>query len=122
MSDTYRRHAPGTRDDRDRDNGGPEMVAVEADIERTRADLARTVDLLAARLDVKARVRSRVSETTERATARIRSLRKRATTADGRPAPVTMAVGGGVVAGIAVLALVAIRRRSARRRRGRRWR
>lgn len=39
---------------------------IKADIELTRAELARTVDALHAKLDVKALARQRLHETTER--------------------------------------------------------
>ncbi len=65
--------------------------ALEADIEQTREELAETVDLLAAKFDVKARVRDRV------------------TTDDGKPKPVVLAAAGFMVA--AVVAYVVLRRR-----------
>ena len=66
--------------------GTPEVAALQADIERTRAQLAATVDQLAAKLDVKARL---------------------------RPTPAALGVAGAVV-GVTVL-LVWWRRRSSGR-------
>jgi len=44
-----------------------ESDAIKADIERTRAELADTVDSLTAKLDVKAQARHRVQEAEQRA-------------------------------------------------------
>ena len=76
----------------------PEVDAIEADIERTREDLAQTVDRLTAKLDVKARVRNRVTETTDRVTSQAaaqgRYLREQVTDEDGKPAPVALTASG----------------------------
>lgn len=61
----------------------PEQIA--ADIERQREQLARTVDELHARLDVKARLQDRM------------------TTASGRPRPELVAVAAGAVLATALL-------------------
>lgn len=66
----------------------PEAAALQAEIERTREDLAETVDQLAAKLDVKSRVRDKV------------------TSADGKPTPAVTSVGAGVVAGLAAIVLL----------------
>lgn len=68
-----------------------DVAALQADIEQTREELAETVDLLAAKLDVKARVQDRM------------------TTDDGKPTPAVLAVAGFVVA--AAVAYVVVRRR-----------
>ncbi|GAA1807967.1 hypothetical protein GCM10009795_061440 [Nocardioides hankookensis] len=68
-------------------NPTPIAADLEADIERTRAELADTVDQLAARLDVKSRVRDRF------------------VTSDGRPTQ-TAFVAGGVLALVIALAVV----------------
>ncbi|GAA4753581.1 hypothetical protein GCM10023350_43570 [Nocardioides endophyticus] len=74
---------------------------IEADIARTRAELAHTVDELTGRFDVKARVQERVRE-----------VRDRATDDQGRPTPGTMAVGGAALAAVvAIVATVLWRRR-----------
>ncbi|MDT4892414.1 MAG: hypothetical protein QOE97_1449 [Pseudonocardiales bacterium] len=43
-------------------DGGSDVHAIQADIERTRAELADTVDALAAKLDVKAQAKQRAHE------------------------------------------------------------
>jgi hypothetical protein len=100
----------------------PEVADLEADISRTREELAQTVDQLAAKVDVKTRVRNRVSETADAAATQVRSLRDRATDADGKPTPAALSIGGGVVAGIVAVVVVGRWIRSSRRSRGRRWR
>jgi len=60
--------------------------AIRADIERTRENLAETVDALHAKLDIKSQARARV----ERA-------KDQATTDDGKPRPELVAGAVGVV-------------------------
>ncbi|MBA2953264.1 DUF3618 domain-containing protein [Nocardioides sp. MAH-18] len=72
---------------------GNDVDAIQADVERTREELAETVDLLAAKLDVKARVRDQV------------------TTADGRPTPAVLAVAGALAGLVALVVVLKIRRR-----------
>jgi uncharacterized protein with LGFP repeats len=100
----------------------PEVVALEADISRTREDLAQTVDQLAAKLDVKSRVRARMSGAKAEATRQLRTLRDRATDAQGKPSTMTLGIGGGVVGAAAAVLAVALWRRSRPSRRRRRWR
>ena len=71
---------------------------IQADIEAQRAQLADTVDALAARLDVKSR-----------ATAKAVDLKHRATTDDGKPRPDLLAAVAVALA--MVVALSAWRRR-----------
>jgi hypothetical protein len=99
----------------------PEAVALEADIARTREDLAETVDQLAAKLDVKSRVRARMSGAKEDATRQLRALRDRATDAQGKPSTTTIGVGGGVIGVAAAVLAIALWRRSRPSRRRRRW-
>jgi hypothetical protein len=83
----------------DRPSVAPANVAdIESDIERTRADLAHTVDQLTAKLDVKARLRQRVATAKESGVEQLRLVRSRATDERGRPTPAALAVAGGVVA------------------------
>jgi hypothetical protein len=125
MTDVNGRHTASTTSATDdADTGSPEVAALQADIERHREDLAQTVEQLTAKLDVKTRVRDRVSETKERATSQVHSLRRQAvdrtTDDDGKPTPAAMGVGGGLIAGIAAVVLVLLWRRSShggRRRR-----
>ncbi|WP_313404040.1 DUF3618 domain-containing protein [Aeromicrobium sp.] len=89
------------------ENPSPEQLREE--VERTREDLADTVDELAARLDVKSRVRESVHDTTERvresATDAGYRVREAVTEPDGSPRPAALAVVGAVAAFI-VAALV----------------
>lgn len=74
------------------------VAAREREVERNREQLARTVDALHDKLDVKSK-----------AQARLRQAKDRATTGDGRPRPVVLAGAAAVVAG--VVGLVWWRRR-----------
>ena len=79
------------------DTSGPTTVPeIEADIARHRAELADTVDQLAARLDVKTRVRERL------------------VTDDGRPTTTALAVGGAAAFVLTALIARAVIRRSHR--------
>ena len=99
----------------------PDVAELEAGIARTREELAQTVDQLAAKLDVKTRIRNRVSETRDVATIQVRLLRDRLTGVDGKPTPTALSLGGGIVAAVAAVVLVKLwirpSRPSARRRR-----
>jgi hypothetical protein len=89
-----------------------QVAELEADLRRTRADLAQAVDQLAAKLDVKTRVRNRVADARAEASYELRRLRQRATGADGRPTTTAvMVTGGAVVAVAAVVGLNLWRRR-----------
>jgi hypothetical protein len=66
--------------------------AIRADIERTREDLAETVDALHAKLDVKGQAKAKVA-----------SVKNSATTASGKPRPELVAGAVGVVLLIAGL-------------------
>ncbi len=80
-------------------NGTPQTTAeIREEIERTRADLADTVDALHAKVDVKARARGKAEE-----------LKHRATTPDGKPRPEVIAAAVGAV--VLVAAVVWWRRR-----------
>jgi type VI protein secretion system component VasF len=65
------------------------IAAKEREVERSREQLAQTVDALHDKLDVKSQ-----------AQARLREAKERATTADGKPKPVVMAGAAAVVAGV----------------------
>jgi Protein of unknown function (DUF3618) len=124
---TNRDHLPVDAAHADRgivdDDASPEIATIESDIERTREDLAQTVDQLAAKLDVKTRIRNRITDARNDATRQLRIMRNRATDDEGRPTPTAMALGGGLVATVAAaLAMTWWRRDDASRRRGRRRR
>ena len=74
----------------------PIAADLEADIERTRAELADTVDQLAAKLDVKTRVRDRF------------------VTPDGRPTTTALVAGGAVALVVALAVVRAVRGRNDR--------
>ena len=67
-------------------------ASIEADIVRQREELARTVDALSAKLDVKARASHKVAD-----------LKDAATTDSGRPRPILLLAAGGAAAGLALL-------------------
>lgn len=71
---------------------------LEREVERNREELARTVDALHQKLDVKAQARRRVAR-----------LRAAATTDDGRPRPAVLGLAGAVAGGVGLL--VWLRRR-----------
>ncbi len=81
----------------------PGVDEIEADIARTREQLATTVDELTGRLDVKSRVKGRVEQTKQDAARRVHMARDKATDPDGRPTPPAIA---GAVAAVALVALV----------------
>jgi Protein of unknown function (DUF3618) len=99
-----------------------EVDALEADIARTRQDLAHTVDQLAAKLDFKSRIRNRVAETREAATAQAQTARTYLVGVDGKPRPAAMSVGGGILAALAAVVLVRLWMRPSRRHSHGRWR
>jgi Protein of unknown function (DUF3618) len=100
----------------------PEVAELQADIERTRADLAHTVDELTAKLDVKTRVRTKVAETKDTANLQLHRLQDRATDDDGKPTPATLGIGGGAVAAAVSVLVVALWRRNNTPRQVTRWR
>jgi hypothetical protein len=71
---------------------------LEREVERNREELARTVDALHHKLDVKAQAKQRAGR-----------LKDSATTEDGKPRPALLGVAGAALAGVAVL--VWLRRR-----------
>lgn len=81
-----------TTETRGHNGVGRDPAAIEADIIRQREELARTVDALSAKLDVKARAEHKVAE-----------LKDAATTDSGRPRPVLLFGAGVMVAGAALV-------------------
>ena len=72
--------------------------AIRADIERTRENLAETVDALHAKLDMKTRAKNKAAQ-----------VKESATTPDGKPRPEVL--GASVAAVLLIVALVWWRRR-----------
>ena len=68
---------------------------IQRDIEAQRAELAGTVDQLAAKMDVKSHAQRTAAD-----------VRDRATTADGRPRPELLAVAAGVVGLVALFVVL----------------
>ncbi|GAA4927720.1 DUF3618 domain-containing protein [Actinoplanes utahensis] len=58
----------------------PDLTALRADIQQTRAELGETVQVLAARADVKARAREQVEETKQRAREQVEETKQRVLT------------------------------------------
>lgn len=93
-----------------------DVAELEADLARTRADLADALDQLTAKLDVKARVSSRVGRTADRAAQVAGSVRDQATGPDGKPTATAWAAVGGTVLAGALFVVVTLRSRSPKRR------
>lgn len=101
--------------------GDPRIAAMEADLHETRQELARTVDELTSRLDVKTRSREALAARKEQATAaatRLRSRvaegtsrasqRARASVTDEQGRPTGTARIGAVAAGVVLTGVVAV--------------
>jgi len=80
---------------------------LQAEIAQTRQDLGETAAALAARTDVKARVRAQAADLTGRTAALTGTVRDRVTTTVRRPVPVAVIAA---VVSAATVALVLIRR------------
>ena len=65
-----------------------DAAQLQAEIERTREELAQTVDQLAAKLDVKSRIRDRV------------------TSPDGKPTPAVTSAGAGIAAALVTMVVL----------------
>lgn len=83
---------------------------LEAEIARQREELARTVDALSEKLDVKARAEATAAGMKAHAQEKAADVRDAATTDTGRPRPSVAIVGSAVAAGL--VALLWWRRRS----------
>jgi len=90
----------------------PSVDELRADVERTREELAETVDALGARLDVKARTRARLQTLRQQAGARLEAGRAQAgdlvvraragaTNQQGKPTPLAFGVAAGTGAVLA---------------------
>lgn len=98
-----------TSDSQGSEDSDPQVVALQADIERTREQLASTVDQLQAKLDVKARASASARDVTDRARAQVLDDQ-------GQPRPAALGVGGAVVAGLLAVVVVKLWQRRQRRR------
>ena len=82
----------------------PESEVLREDVERTREELADTVDELAAKFDVKSRAKESAHEFTQ-------SAKESVVDPDGRPRPEVLSLVGGVTALVlAYLVLRSLRR------------
>jgi hypothetical protein len=85
---------------------GSEAAGLEADGVRAHEDLAPPVDQPASERSVKTRIGTRLSQTMGAATVQTQTVRNHLVGVDGKPRPVALALGGGVVAGVAAVVLV----------------
>ncbi len=76
---------------------------IQADIERQREQLARTVDQLGHKLDVKAQTKSKVDDVRVQAMAKVDEVKDRSTTEDGKPRPEALGVAVAVLTGLALV-------------------
>ncbi len=97
---------------------GSEVAELQAEIEQTREDLARTVDQLAAKADVKGRVGRRAAGVGHAVARRAANARDRATGPHGRPTTASLVIIFGVSAAVAARL---VWRRSGHGRRARPW-
>jgi hypothetical protein len=99
----------------------PDAADLQAEIESTREDLSHTVDLLAAKLDVKARVRGRAVEIRDDVQNRLRAAGQRARKQAENTDAKQISLGAGLLAvSIAVLTMALWRRNQHSRPRWRR--
>ncbi|HEU5110716.1 MAG TPA: DUF3618 domain-containing protein [Micromonosporaceae bacterium] len=88
-------------------NGAPDVAALRAEIEQTRAELGETVQALAAKADVKARMK----ESAAHKAAQVRDSANHAVErARERPVP-WLAVAGAVAAAVVAVLIIRGRRR-----------
>lgn len=92
-------------------NGKSNVTDIQHDIERTREDLAETVDQFTAKMDVKGRVKDRAEDAKVKAAATVNSVREDDRAKTGAAATVAVAVTTAAV-------VWWWRRRNARRRSG----
>jgi hypothetical protein len=94
---------------------------LQAQIEDTREDLSRTVDLLAAKLDVKTRVRGRVLEARDDVQSRLRTAGDRARAGADQADARQVSIGAAALAAALTVLIVALWRRKQQSSRPR-WR
>lgn len=102
MTTSYRNQTPANGS-----NPEPDIDQIQADVERTREDLAETVDALSAKLDVKTRTKQRLVDIRSRAAGRLDAakirtnqltaqVKQKATDERGNPTP-AVRIGTGIV-------------------------
>jgi predicted nucleic acid-binding Zn-ribbon protein len=85
------------------DDAAPDALqALTEDIERTREDIGETVAALAAKTDIKARMRTKAGEVAGRLSATISKVKEQIAAPQQRRAVLTVAVGAAVLAGVLV--------------------
>ena len=130
---TDQNHTAAAGSARDKPEEKPDVEELQANIEKTRAELGRTVDALTAKMDVKSRTKARLDDTKQRATVKLNDTRAQATlklqdakvrtsqlaaaaresaTDDaGKPKPGVLAGAAGVLTALVAVASVAVWRR-----------
>lgn len=87
------------------------MLELEAEILQLREDVAHTIDQLAERLDVKARVRRGAVAAKDQGARRVRALRAQVTEEAGGRQTLALAVAGTTAVLTVVAVVAAVRRR-----------
>lgn len=93
MADTTGAETTGTAD------GPRSPEEIRRDIEATRGELGDTVEALAAKADVKAQARERVSETADDLKQKVSEVTPEAVQTKAKQKPLPFAVGGALFAG-----------------------
>lgn len=90
--------------DPSRPEPGPDasISDIEADLDRTRAELGQTVEALSDKLDVKARASEKVTQTKEQVVDKAESLKHTATDNPRRTVPIAALAVLGLLVGIAL--------------------
>lgn len=76
------------------------MAEAEAAVEQARADVAETIDALAAKFDVKARAQERAHATADAAREQVHHVADQVTDDRGRPEPWALAAAAAAVIGV----------------------
>jgi hypothetical protein len=90
---------------------------LQSDIERTRDDVARTIEQLAAKLDVRTRLRRRLERAKADATGSLQRMREHAVDAAAQRDTKSVGIALGVLAIVSTLLLTTLRRRNTPKRR-----
>jgi len=76
---------------------------IQEDIELQRDQLARTVDQLTHKLDVKAQSKAKVEDVKEQTKVKVAEVKDLSTTEDGKPRPELIGLGAALVVGVGLL-------------------